>query len=151
MGKEYVDMGLPSGTLWASENEEGYFTFDEALEKFGNNFPARWQLCELIDNCYCVFDSGKKALICKSRLNGNTIELPALGYRRGEAVSMYGDSVVMHGIGSRGDYLSYIPYINYGFGHLYFNISGNIEIGANYYSSDGQSVRLCKLEKNGIK
>lgn len=32
MGKEYVDMGLPSGTLWASENEEGYFTFDEPVE-----------------------------------------------------------------------------------------------------------------------
>lgn len=32
MEKEYVDMGLPSGTLWASENEKGYFNFDEAID-----------------------------------------------------------------------------------------------------------------------
>lgn len=81
MGKEYVDMGLPSGTLWASENEEGYFTFDEAVEKFGNNLPARWQFCELVENCDCVFDIEKRALICKSKFNGNTIEFPALGCR----------------------------------------------------------------------
>lgn len=74
-------MGLPSGTLWASENEEGYFTFDEAVEKFGNNLPARWQFCELVENCDCVFDIEKRALICKSKFNGNTIEFPALGCR----------------------------------------------------------------------
>lgn len=144
MGKEYVDMGLPSGTLWASKNEKGYFTFDEAVEKFGNSLPARWQFCELIDNCDCVFDSVKKALICKSRLNGNTIELPALGYRSG-------DSVVMYGVGRRGDYWSCTTNVNYGCGYLYFNLSGNVEVEVNYYNSDGQSVRLCKLERSGIK
>ena len=32
--KEFVDLGLPSGTLWAEKNEEGYFTYDEAMKLF---------------------------------------------------------------------------------------------------------------------
>ncbi len=39
---EYIDLGLPSGTLWATENEEGYFTFDEAVEKYGDSLPKLW-------------------------------------------------------------------------------------------------------------
>ena len=31
---EFIDLGLPSGRLWATENEEGYCTYDEAKEKF---------------------------------------------------------------------------------------------------------------------
>lgn len=141
---EYIDFGLPSGTLWAPENEEGYFTFDEAVEKFGNSLPARWQFCELIDNCDCVFDSKKKALICKSRLNGNTIEFPALGYRSG-------DSVAMYDVGRCGNYWSCTPNINYGCGYLYFNRSDYVGLKTNYYNSDGQSVRLCKFKRSSIK
>ena len=73
MEKEYVDMGLPSGTLWASENEKGYFTFDEALEKFGNNLPARWQFCELVENSDCYFDTDENAFVFESNFNGNMV------------------------------------------------------------------------------
>lgn len=145
MGKEYVDMGLPSGTLWASENEEGYFTFDEAVEKFGDNLPARWQFCELIDNCECVFDSGKKALICKSRLNGNTIEFPALGFRSPDPVTMFN-------IGDSGYYWSGSPGpSNYSAWSFCFNYYSSADPADYSMRLCGQSVRSCKLEKNGIK
>lgn len=48
---EYADLGLPSGTLWAESNEEGYYTFDEAVEKYGNSLPTREQLEELKSHC----------------------------------------------------------------------------------------------------
>ena len=35
--KQWVDLGLPSGTLWASIPEEGYYTYNDAVEKFGIN------------------------------------------------------------------------------------------------------------------
>lgn len=36
---EFIDLGLPSGRLWATENEEGYYTYDEAKENFGELLP----------------------------------------------------------------------------------------------------------------
>mgnify|MGYP007111695800 CR=1 FL=1 len=30
-GHEYVDLGLPSGTLWKRQNESGFYTYEEAL------------------------------------------------------------------------------------------------------------------------
>ena len=29
---QFVDLGLPSGTLWKSTNEPGFYTYDEALK-----------------------------------------------------------------------------------------------------------------------
>lgn len=145
MGKEYVDMGLPSGTLWASENEEGYFTFDEAVEKFGNSLPARWQFCELAENCDCVFDIEKRALICKSKFNGNTIEFPALGCRY--------DTVFPDSFCDVGCYWSCTPcsdsrtFVWY-FSFYNFDKFGTIRLCALQF---GLSVRLCKLERSGIK
>ena len=49
--KGYVDLGLPSGTFWKKTNEEGKYTFDEALEKFGYNLPSFDQLKELEEIC----------------------------------------------------------------------------------------------------
>ena len=37
---EYIDLGLPSGTLWADCNEEGFYYFDEAVEKYGYRLPT---------------------------------------------------------------------------------------------------------------
>lgn len=141
MEKEYVDMGLPSGTLWASENEEGYFTFDEAVEKFGNSLPARWQFCELAENCDCVFDIEKRALICKSKFNGNTIEFPALGYR-----SFYCN--VFIGVDRYGDYWSRTPHTN-GEDAWYINVDNDGRVDPTFLSNRqyGMSVRLCKLER----
>lgn len=144
MEKEYVDMGLPSGTLWASENEEGYFTFDEAVEKFGNSLPARWQFCELIDNSDCVLDSGKKALICKSKFNGNTIEFPALGVRNPDYLTLFLGYGSCYWSGSTG-------YTNSIARCLFFDDHCGINPSDYGVRSSGQSVRLCKLERSGIK
>lgn len=47
----YVDLGLPSGTLWKNSNEKGYFTYDEAEKKFGRKLPTNEQMQELVDFC----------------------------------------------------------------------------------------------------
>ena len=49
--KGYVDLGLPSGTFWKKTNEEGTYTFDEALEKFGYDLPTSDQITELKKFC----------------------------------------------------------------------------------------------------
>lgn len=145
MGKEYVDMGLPSGTLWASENEEGYFTFDEAVEKFGNNLPARWQFCELVENCDCYFDTDENAFVCESNFNGNMVKFSALGYR-------IFDGNEFIGVDEYGDYWSRTPCFN-GEDAWYVSLSNYGSIDPTFLSNrkHGLSVRLCKLEKNGIK
>lgn len=86
---EYIDLGLPSGTLWSVKSVKGYYSFDEAIETFGGNLPARWQFCELIDNCECRFDDEKKALVCKSKFNGKMIEFPTLGLLSYDSGELY--------------------------------------------------------------
>lgn len=144
MGKEYVDMGLPSGTLWASENEEGYFNFDEALEKFGNNLPARWQFCELVENCDCYFDTDKNAFVCESNFNGNIVKFSALGFHFNMGTFI--------DVGSYGYYWSRSPHSN-GKDAWSLNLSnyGSVDPTRLNYRYYGLSVRLCKLERSGIK
>ncbi len=53
-GVSYIDLGLPSGTLWSSDSLRDnngsilYFTYDEAAKL---NIPTREQFKELCDNC----------------------------------------------------------------------------------------------------
>ena len=48
----YVDLGLPSGTLWKDQNEiAGLYTYEQAMEKFGNELPTKEQLEELQTSC----------------------------------------------------------------------------------------------------
>ena len=49
---EYVDLGLPSGTLWKAQNEPcGLITHDKAMYMYGNNLPTKEQCEELINSC----------------------------------------------------------------------------------------------------
>lgn len=48
---EYIDLGLPSGTKWKNINEEGLYSFNEAVGKYGNRLPTREQLEELKNQC----------------------------------------------------------------------------------------------------
>ena len=81
---DYVDLGLPSGTLWKTKNElrsDGtpYFTFDEALRKFGGDLPTWDQFNELVRRCEWKWDEGS----CEYEIvgpNGNSIILSGLGY-----------------------------------------------------------------------
>ena len=72
----YVDLGLPSGTLWRNTNESGYYTHADAVSQFGKNLPTKEQAVELKDYCQWTWiGNGYKI---KGR-NGNTITLPAEG------------------------------------------------------------------------
>lgn len=49
---EYVDLGLPSGTLWKAQNELcGLVTHDKAMYMYGNNLPTKEQFEELMNAC----------------------------------------------------------------------------------------------------
>lgn len=97
--KEYIDLGLPSGTLWCSENEEGYYTYDEAIEKFGDNLPTKEQWEELVNKCSWSREcNGYKVVVP----NGNTIILPPKGYLAFDGVVYRGDTL--------GNYWSSSPY-----------------------------------------
>lgn len=79
--REYVDLGLPSGTLWAVENEEGYYTFDEANDEFKENMPSKEDFKELVRECFHRWNDELKGIEFLSPYNGNTIFFPASGYR----------------------------------------------------------------------
>lgn len=78
---DYVDLGLPSGTLWKNANEGGeatFYNYDEAVSRFGNKLPTKQQLQELKKECTWTWTgSGYKV----TGPNGNSITFPAAGYR----------------------------------------------------------------------
>lgn len=116
--QEYVDLGLPSGTLWATENAGGdgvYYTYAEAVSKFGNNLPTKEQFEELHEKCTIQLTSSGYRIVGP---NKNSIYLPLEGSRQGY---WYNKS-------------------NKGNMHGLFFSSGVNELGRNY----GFSVRLVK-------
>jgi hypothetical protein len=83
----YVDLGLPSGTLWKDQNEiAGLYTYEQAMEKFGNELPTKEQLEELQTSCRWTWTgSGYRV----EGPNGETITLPADGRRFGATGTVY--------------------------------------------------------------
>ena len=82
---KYVDLGLPSGTLW-SENYEmqddkiSYLPYDDA-SNYG--IPSKEQMQELLDNCQWEFhyiSSVSRKYICIGP-NGNHIAFYSKGYK----------------------------------------------------------------------
>lgn len=82
---KFVDLGLPSGTLW-SENYEmqedkiSYLPYDDASNY---EIPSKEQMQELIDNCQWEFhyiDSVSRKYICIGP-NGNHIVFYSKGYK----------------------------------------------------------------------
>lgn len=127
----YVDLGLPSGTLWKNANEGGdaaLYTYDDAVSMFGNQLPTLQQLEELKDECeWTWIGNGHKV----TGPNGNSIVLPAAGYRDCDGTP--------YGVGTRGHYRSSTNYSDYPWG-LYFDSS---RVGMmNYDRCSGWSVRL---------
>ena len=82
----YVDLGLPSGILWKTENEPNpadtndFYTYDEAVAAFGDKLPSNLQLDELIHHCQWTFDEDNLSAIATGS-NGNTLVLPLMGKR----------------------------------------------------------------------
>lgn len=92
---EYVDLGLPSGTLWATcnvgasrpEDYGDYFSWDTgktAAAKWGNGWdmPSKEQWKELKENTKSSWTTrnGVNGRLFTAS-NGNSIFLPAAGYR----------------------------------------------------------------------
>ena len=135
----YIDLGLPSGRFWASENAEGYFTYDEAKEKFGELLPTPEAFEELWKECQWLWDVKNKGMIVVGP-NKNTIFLPALGYRDGASDSL-------HNVDSHGYYWPSASYIQAYARNLYFCSSGVYPLGIHNRAS-GLSVRLCLTVNN---
>ncbi len=97
----FIDLGLPSGRLWATENAPGHYDFDEAREIFGDCLPNGVAMVELAEECQVEWNEDKKGLDVTGP-NGNSIFLPAAGYRwRGG--ELWND-------GLEGDYWTRMPY-----------------------------------------
>lgn len=74
-----VDLGLPSGTLWKDKNEDGgFYTYEQAIYKFGDKLPTKEQFEELKNKCQWTWTGNGYKVIGP---NGNSISLPAAGYR----------------------------------------------------------------------
>lgn len=127
----YTDLGLPSGTIWKNFNATGFYTYDEAVSQFGNRLPTKEQWEELKAECQWSWTgSGYKV----TGPNGNSISLPAAGYRSCNGGVGY--------VGSRGDYWSSAPYGSERAWSLYFS-SGSVRVyNGNGRRCGGQSVRL---------
>lgn len=76
--EEYVDLGLPSGTLWKAENENcGLISYEQAVSRYGINLPTKEQWEELVRSCNWEWN-GKGYNVTGS--NNKSIFLPANGF-----------------------------------------------------------------------
>ena len=128
----YVDLGLPSGTLWKETNEDcGLITFDQAYNFYGKSIPSKEQWEELRDKCLWTWNGNGYIVIGR---NGSHITLPASG-----------DCDCMRNVsnlGLDGRYWTSTSNGSDGGWRLYFDKSG-IFI-SNGRRCRGQSVRLVK-------
>lgn len=127
---DYVDLGLPSGTLWKNQNEDGYYTYDEAINLFKNNLPTKKQWDEFYYECEWKLENNGLYVIGP---NGKSIFFQANGSQYDTKIS---------GMGKIGNYWSCTYYNNlYAFA-MYFDHENIYVDGAN--RNFGFSVRLVK-------
>ena len=125
----WIDLGLPSGTLWKDKNESGFYDYDAAVRSFGSKLPTKEQLEELKNSCQWTWTGNGYKVVGPS---GASIVLPAAGRR-----DCYGG---VDYVGSRGYYWSSSPINSDSAWGLYFN-SGGVYMN-DFYRCRGQSVRL---------
>lgn len=135
---KFVNLGLPSGKLWAAENikdedgNEAYFSFDKAVETFGDKLPSKEDWKELFEHCIHQYDEGRKGIVLTGP-NGNAIFLPAKGF--------YGDDSKSYNVGKWGNYWSSSDY-NGPRKYSAFFASGYIIANNPIGSNLGLSIRL---------
>lgn len=70
----YVDLGLPSGTIWKENNDGGNNQlYDDLVLKYSNDLPSRSQFIELMDLCQWTWNGAGYKVVGP---NGNHIILP---------------------------------------------------------------------------
>ena len=110
----YVDLGLPSGTLWKDQNEAGgFYSYDQAMAKFGSSLPTKEQLEELKNSCRWTWNGNGYKVEGPS---GESIVLPAAGYR--------GCRGSVYDVGSYGGCWSCTPNGSEDAWYLYFRSDG---------------------------
>lgn len=70
----YVDLGLPSGTIWKDRNEDGFYDYDTVVKLFGGKLPSITQLLELKTICQWIWIGNGYKIVGP---NGKSIVLPA--------------------------------------------------------------------------
>ena len=75
----YIDLGLPSGTLWADENYPGLFPPLRAEGPHFDDIPTLRQAQELLDHCTITYNKARKAFTVTGP-NANTVIIPATGF-----------------------------------------------------------------------
>ena len=116
----FVDLGLPSGTVWRNTNEEGEFRLHDAIIRLGRKddyIPEAWQWEELINHCHwswnsSLFRSSGYSIIGP---NGSSIFLPCsysiINFSR-YYLSSYLSSTIYKNYGD-GDRLTVLSISNY--------------------------------------
>ena len=128
----WIDLGLPSGTLWKDQNEAGgFYSYDQAMAKFGSSLPTKEQLEELKNSCRWTRNGNGYKVEGPS---GESIVLPAAGCR-------YCDGSVGY-VGSRGYYWSSTPNGSEYAWNLRFG-SGEVSMRS-YFRCYSLSVRLVR-------
>lgn len=140
--KAFVDLGLPSGTLWCNQNEingndtYGLYTYNQAVREFGTEkIPTSSNWKELFNNCTRKW-TGKGYKLTGP--NGKSIYLPASGYREWNGNMAYP-------VGVGGLYWANGTFgTGYAYGIRFTEHTVNTEAGMsdNYLKDSGGSVRL---------
>ena len=127
--REFVDLGLPSGTQWSTVNETRLHSYLAAVNIYGDRVPTREQWAELRKECKWKWTvNGYKV----TGPNGNYIILTADGF-----CDLKGRE---RGVGEVGDYWSSTPYNADGAWGVHFN-SGTVDL-SDYKRCHARSVRL---------
>ncbi len=138
-GHEYVDLGLPSGSLWSTTNY-GSYSNKNSFSSWGSKWtmPTKEDFQELIDECEwtwtCVNDVNGYSIRGK---NGKTMFLPASGKKTWISTT---------GVGTM---LYYMTSTEDGFvSKWYFEADATSRSLKSAYISDEMSVRPIAKEKN---
>lgn len=75
--QQYVDLGLPSGTLWKKKNEKDLYEYQDAVSLFENQIPTKKQWEELMNHCQWQLTNNGYRVVGP---NGNSIDLAEEGF-----------------------------------------------------------------------
>lgn len=129
----YVDLGLPSGTLWKQNNEGDLYSlyiYREAVKKFGNKMPSKEQWEELIRECTWSWEDGRYKV---TGPNGNSILLRAAGHRNNKTNEKDGVNEVGYYWSSTSSSDTFASCIVFGAGGMFIT---------DYFTYYAKSVRL---------
>ncbi len=128
----YIDLGLPSGTLWKSKNEDdGLLNYEQATLFYGRNLPTKNQWEELLNLCIWTWKDNGYLVVGPSR---ESLFLPAEGYSLCSGSEYYK--------GTYGYYWASSLFGSDAAWRLYFNTGGK-DLGHNIRCF-GYSIRLVR-------